>query len=189
MGRGIGVRVSRRKMSHPSRRERKPKPLTTQQAEEQREFDERVSEIKERVREAEARGSKGISPYGLAPNVFKREVYRLVRDLRDTKGGLHQIDSAVAQHCKQRPRSWTLDENPFFWALRAISGNPRGKHMNSYVITRLSQQMYYADQHNVAPDIVIGFILQTGLANIKRNMTKRLMEEWYVNAGRQNKAF
>lgn len=109
------------------------------------------------------RPDKGVAPYDQKANYLRREIYRVIWNLRQRSEGKAVIEAAVLGHCNRMPTRLTLTQNPFFWGLKAAADR---FDLGPDRVSRLAKEMLYAWRHQVQPDLLIGFILQTGAARI-----------------------
>lgn len=175
--RGASIRSHGKKLKRrptPTKRKKKSRPavLSINEEKYKKRWDVQIEPILDVMR---TRQSKGLAPYDQRTNYLKREVYRVICKLWDASGGLNVIEAAVAGCCSSLPISPALEDNPFFWGLKAIAARTE---LKPYQVTRLSQEMMYAKRHRISPDLLVGFIMQTGAARIYKKDSNE-WESWY----------
>ncbi len=141
-------------------RRKKPASLTPRDERLKERWDQRVDPV---IAEWRKRPTKGVSPYDQKENYLRREIYRIICNLRSRAEGKAILGAAVLGHCGKEPTRLTVSQNPFFWGLKALAARIGLKPDR---ISRLSKEMLYAWRHDIEPDLLIGFILQTGAARI-----------------------
>lgn len=124
-----------------------------------REFSRRRLSEDEFKRSPAQRG--GPPPYDKSWSYLKREVYRyVVGRLADGRGReLHDCIEDVREG--RVPTGPSFRDNEFHWALLGLQRNP-AINLKDYDVCRFGRQLRYARDHNVPPDLLIGFIYQTG---------------------------
>ena len=138
-----------------------------------------------------------LAPYDSPDGVLKRGVYQFVKAQCDA--GLDGLLETALDNLrtgdvvekskgmkKPRPkkqirhRKKTFDKNPYHCALRALPPEIRKLRGDDY--TRMGRQLLYAARHDIDPDLLIGFLAQTG--TMKQIAEKAVaepekLEEWF----------
>ena len=138
---------------------RRPSPLEV-------EWDEfkidTLSKVRQRVNSPV--GEK-FAPYDRADSILKRMVYKFVRQHRQSKGFKH-IETAISNDRDSgRTMRIRFDDNPFHWVLFGLKNcvGILGKfEIDKFSVSRFAKQLSYADRHDIEPELLIGFLLQTG---------------------------
>lgn len=168
-------RVSRRKPS-PSvvlRRKRGSSPLSAEDRRIREMWEEGVGKLQSWL------PPKGgaVSPNNALESVIKRGIYRLVNEI-NIKSQARSFERVLEAEIEGAFTS-RFSENPYYWALRALSDGGEVEVKKS-VISRYAQQLLYASKHNVPADLVIGFIYQVGgIQRIRTKLRKGELEDWY----------
>jgi hypothetical protein len=121
------------------------------------------------------RPATGAAPYDQKANYLRREVYRVVGNLLERSEGKQMIEAAVLGYCGREPTRLTMSQNPFFWGLKAVADRIS---LAPDRVSRLAKEMNYAWRHNIKPDLLVGFILQTGASRIYKS-TEIQVEKWF----------
>jgi len=125
------------------------------------------------------------SHYDKPESVLKREVYRFVitNFTPRTIGRLERVLDPLIERSREIRLGFT--DNNLHWILLALSSEEisiRASEINKY-----SKQLLYALRHRIDPDLLIGFLYQTGspeqIAEKVRDPTCR--EEWYLTKTRR----
>ena len=143
-------------------RGRRPVSLTAREEQLKREWDALIEPIIDAWR---VRPETGVAPYDQKANYLRREVYRVIRKLDGRSEGRAIIEAAVRGHCGSEPTRVSMAQNLFFWGLKAIAARIT---LEPDRVSRLAKEMLYAFRHEIEPDLLIGFILQTGAARIHK---------------------
>ena len=82
------------------------------------------------------------------------------------------------------PRTITFDRNPYYWALFSIYKSDEISGLTSNSINVISWQLLHAHNHEIEPELLIGFIYQTAASgSLKQAEIKRIgqsfREEWF----------
>ncbi len=120
------------------------------------------------------------APYDKPESILKREVYRFtMRYLTDQNSGRLE-DVLEANIPIERTLRVKFSENPFHRMLLALRSE--GLDIEPFEITRYSSQLLYAQRHDIDPDLLIGFLYQTGSPDEirKRVMRQKYWEPWYL---------
>lgn len=126
------------------------------------------------------------APFDRADSVLKRMVYGFVREHRPTKR-YHHLETAIANDRDEwRGLRVHFEDNPFHWVLVGLKDHVVifGKfEIKKSDITRFGRQLSYADRHNIAPQLLIGFLVQTGtISEICQKVTNpETRERWYLD--------
>ena len=160
--------------------------------------------LEREVKKSQKRLETGVSlaPYDSPDGVLKRGIYKFVKEQRDAgldrlletalddlrtadvvkKGKNNKKPKPEKQQPKKqiRHRKKTFSENPYHCALRALPPEIRKFRGDDY--TRMGRQLLYADRHEIDPDLLIGFLAQTG--TVKQIAEKAVaepekQEEWF----------
>lgn len=140
---------------------------------------------------------KKLSLYAAPDGVLKRGIYkfvktklkagqcRLLEDVLDklrtaplrkpTKGGKKSTSSKQIRH-----RRISFEENPFHCALREVPSTIRKFRGDD--LTRIGRQLLYASRHDIEPDLLIGFLAQSGtMKKVAENIVavSEVEEAWY----------
>lgn len=138
-----------------------------------------------------------LAPYDSPDGVLKRGAYGFVRsklkagqgrllddvldNVRTAALGKRRKSAKKAEPAKQiRIRQKAFSENPFHYALRELPSKIkqfRGDDLNRY-----GRQMLYAYRHEIEPDLLIGFLAQTGTMKevaAKAVAEPQELEEWF----------
>ena len=124
-------------------------------------------------------------PYDKPESVLKREVYRFVHDNISTETS-NRFEAAIEETVyKFRTPRIGFAENPYHLIFRALRSKKLHKYpldIKAYEITRFSRQLVYARRHNICPDLLIGFLYQTGSPDeiSKKAMNPDQREDWYL---------
>lgn len=122
-----------------------------------------------------------LAPFERPEAILKRYVYHFVRK------HLAQGNGKKLEHLlwyfrtgEQRAHRIRFEDNPFHWALAAIPTEL--SELSRPALTKIGRQLLYADRHDIEPDLLIGFILQTGnpdaISKKADDTDKR--ENWYL---------
>ncbi len=118
--------------------------------------------------------------YDKPRSYLKRETYRYVLE-RFEDGRSRQL-----QRCIERAREGfvpaipSFEQNPFHWTLLGVQRN-EGLELGSDDVSRFGRQLAYAAKHNVPPQLLIGFLAQTGSPGlISRKWDSGEVEEWHA---------
>ncbi len=159
-------------------------------------FDEHWQVFKDALRakiiEAHHAQDKDLSPYDRSDSILKREVYRLVRDRRKTTA-FQDLDLSILEETEYLNKTFYVDiyKNPYYWILFALKcsfTSIDGFQLSKSNVTRYAQQLIYAERHDIDPDLIIGFLLQSGtLRQVCNKATEGTLEEWHP-IRRSNKA-
>jgi hypothetical protein len=120
------------------------------------------------------------SYYDKPDSVLKREVYRFVKD-NFTPSTIHKLEKVVDDLIDDyREMRTGFSDNFFHWVFLALASERIV--LKPYEITRYSRQLLYALRHGVDPDLLVGFLYQTGSPDEigKRALDKKRREEWYM---------
>lgn len=165
------------------RRSKADKSLTPLQERDAQLWNDAVGWI---LSEAKAGNPRSGSPYDRPMAVLERELYRLVMFLLNRKHGIWIIESGFLATGRQLPRSGSVRERPFDWALKAVADLPQLEplKLGRHGISRMAREMEYAQQHQIDPDLFSGFIMQTGRGRIY-SVAPGAVEPWKArkNAG------
>lgn len=120
------------------------------------------------------------APYDKPESILKREVYKFVRDHLTEQNSSRFEDVLDENITNERRLRVEFSANPFhkiFLALRS-----EGIEIKPFEITRYSSQLLYARRHEIVPDMLIGFLYQTGSPDVirERVMNTKYWEPWYL---------
>lgn len=119
------------------------------------------------------------SQYDTPRSYLKRETYRYVLE-RQEDGRAKELQTCIELARESRvPAIPSFAQNPFNWALLGVQPID-GLKLRSDDVSRFGRQLAYAAQHNVPPQLLIGFISQTGSPSlISRKYSCGEREEWH----------
>jgi hypothetical protein len=126
------------------------------------------------------------APFDRADSVLKRMVYAFVHEHRPTKSFEH-LETAIANDRDEwRGLRVLFIDNPFHWVLFGLKGHIEifGKfEISKSDVTRFGRQLSYADRHEVAPELLIGFLFQTGTVSeiCQKQTNPATRERWYLD--------
>lgn len=143
--------------------------------------------IQSRFRQLERFGEKDIQPDQRATNVLKRSSYVVGAQLA-SKNMTERIEfyltDAVQADLKVHGAAPSARDNPFFWSLHLIMSGQ--KWLSNDQKSKSARQLLYAYRHGVPPELLTGFLLQTGTSNATaRSSDPEHREAWY-DASRTN---
>jgi hypothetical protein len=129
------------------------------------------------------------SPFYSTPNVVKRAVYIFVeyarkklkpQPLEDTIDK-SRVDKAGGKTLRT-PRK-DIKKEPYYWVLTGLHLDCPAANLGKSDVTRFAQHLNYAHRHNVPPEYLIGFLLQSGsLADIyHRAKNPDHREQWFID--------
>ena len=154
-------------------------PTTTQRAELER-WDEFADSLAAAVSKRNAPAEKR-PPFDTARGYLKREVYRYVCERLDNKA-----DRAL-EWCVEKTRGDRLlrrpsfKDNPFHWVLFGLQNHPE-LNLKKGEVSRFGRQLLYAKIHKVPPELLIGFIYQTGSPALINRKLANGDREWLVGS-------
>jgi hypothetical protein len=147
--------------------------LNPGEADEWDEFSDRILAETQRLRNV-----RGLTPYDHPDSHLKREVYRFVCRYLD-EGNTKQLNRILEANRVILPRFPTFRENPFHWALSVLR-DPKSDNIKKYQVSRFGRQLIYAKRHKIPPELLIGFLYQSGgpdvVASKAADATK--LEDW-----------
>lgn len=122
-----------------------------------------------------------LAPFERPDAILKRYVYQFVREhLAQGNGKKLEYLLWYFRTGEQRTHRIRFEDNPFHWALAAIPTEL--SELSRPALTKIGRQLLYADRHDIEPDLLIGFILQTGnpdaISKKADDTDKR--ENWYL---------
>lgn len=126
------------------------------------------------------------APFDRADSVLKRMVYAFVQEHRLTKPYQH-LESAIANDRDEwRGLRVPFKDNPFHWILFGLKDRIvfYGKfEISKSDVTRFGRQLSYADRHEIAPALLIGFLFQTGTISevCRKQPSLEKREPWYLD--------
>jgi hypothetical protein len=123
---------------------------------------------------------KGLSPYDKPRSYLKREVYRHVLE-RLAEGRAKELQQCIElARDGYMPNSPTFGQNPFHWTLLGVQHVGVLK-LEDYDVSRFGRQLAYAAIHRVPPQLLIGFLFQTGSpGQISKKFASGAREEWQI---------
>ena len=130
--------------------------------------------------------STKFAPFYRADSVLKRMVYAFVHEHRPTKRYQH-LESAIANDRDEwRGLRVPFKDNPFHWILFGLKDRIvfYGKfEISKSDVTRFGRQLSYADRHEIAPALLIGFLFQTGTISevCRKQPSLEKREPWYLD--------
>lgn len=130
-----------------------------------------------------------LDPLDRPEAILKRYVYHFVRK-HLAKGNGKKLEHLLwyFRTGEQRAHRIRFEDNPFHWALAAIPTEL--SELSRPALTKIGRQLLYADRHDIEPDLLIGFILQTGdpdaISKKAKYPDKR--EDWYLAKVGANKS-
>lgn len=120
---------------------------------------------------------------------FKTCVYREVRQLL-VDGYASKIERAV-NSCDSRPRKITFSQNPYYWALFAIYKTNEFDFLTPVNINTYGWQLLYAHNHFIDPELLTGFLYQTGATKSPKKATINKpgtdVHEWWLSFYRKRR--
>lgn len=126
------------------------------------------------------------APFYRADSVLKRMVYAFVQKHRPTKRYQH-LESAIANDRDEwRGLRVPFKDNPFHWILFGLKDHIvilDGFEISKSDVTRFGRQLSYADRHEIAPELLIGFLFQTGTISeiCRKQSSSETRERWYLD--------
>lgn len=155
--------------------ERHPTPT---QREELNRWDEFEDQLTAAVRERNAPAHRR-PPFDTARGYLKREVYRYVCERLEKKAAVALEWCIEEARGGRQPRRPSFKENPFHWVLLGLQDNPE-LNLKKGEVSRFGRQLLYGRRHKVPPELLIGFIYQTGSpALINRKLADDERESWF----------
>lgn len=182
-------------MSKPSTK----KKLTAELVED--DWDQLVERLGQETQRAKSRQALGktLSRYDAPEGIRRRLTYGFVRKYqrKTDKGLLEALLNQKLDEANKRKKgkkyagrfhhnAASFGDNPFTHTLKAIEA-VTGEVMVSSVRSRLGRAMLYADRHKIEPELLVGFLCQTGsLQEIaEKSEDERALEDWrYKQVGR-----
>jgi hypothetical protein len=128
----------------------------------EREADRALARYEERKRM-----DRSTSPFAWPENLLKRECYNLI--LKHTRWSGKAV-LEIVRTWKCQPDTITYHHNKFYWGLLAI--DPQGDFIPDPALSKYAKEMLYAAKHNVPPEYLIGFLLQSGNLTFIRNQLR-----------------
>lgn len=126
------------------------------------------------------RNRRDLTPFDKPDAYLKREVYALVRDyLR--QGRQHLLEELILEsRYPYAPRSPSFGDNPFHWVFFGMR-DPTTDNLRKDEVSRFGRQLLYAHRHRIEPELLIGFLHQSGtpdeIATKVADPDRR--EDWY----------
>lgn len=121
--------------------------------------------------EARAALSKELrrSPFYSTPNVVKRAVYSFIRN-EVSKRQLLALEATIDKsrvdnadiNAVLRTLRKAIEDEPYFWVLIGLHLDCPAANLRMADVTRFAQHLNYADRHDVPPEFLVGFLLQSG---------------------------
>lgn len=138
---------------------------------------------------------KARAPYDAPVSVLQRMAYEFVRDHRLSTADILITTAIENYRDKQEDKKPTEDRrnlrrlriaykiNPFHWVLSGLECGINVPNFNfgKHDVFRLSQQLIYADRHDMPPHLLVGFLYQSGtikdVCNKAKDPSRR--EQWH----------
>jgi hypothetical protein len=118
------------------------------------------------------------TPYDERNSYLKREVYRFVCGYLDA-GTEHALRHVLEGEREDFPTSTTFRENPFHWAFFALRDPSAPDAIEKFEVSRFGRQLLYARRHRIPPELLVGFIHQSGGPDaVYRKVGAGVLEEW-----------
>lgn len=127
-----------------------------------------------------------LAPFDRADSVLKRLVYDFILKHRPTRGYGHIETAIVYDRDDGRALRIRFEDNPFHWVLFGLKDYVQvvGEfEILKSDVTRYGRQLNYADRHEIAPELLIGFLMQTGsISEVCRRAVEHPMryEGWFI---------
>ena len=120
-----------------------------------------------------------LPPFDRAESYLKREIYSFVcRYLDEGRAGPLKV---VLENEGDLPRDPSFESNPFHWALVAMHEQTGGVKVR-WKISRYGRQLAYARRHRIPPELLVGFLLQTGTVDqVYRKAGTDALEPWHAS--------
>lgn len=122
-----------------------------------------------------------LAPFERPEAVLKRYVYRFVREhLEAGDGAKLEYLLGYLRSAEQRAHRIAFETNPFHWALSAIPIEL--SELKRPALTKVGRQLLYAHRHDVDPDLLIGFLYQSGDPDeiSRKAVIPNKLEDWYL---------
>lgn len=122
-----------------------------------------------------------LTPFERPEAILKRYVYRFVREhLEAGDGAKLEYLLGYKRSAEQRAHRIAFEANPFHWALSAIPSQL--SELKRPALTKVGRQLLYAHRHDIDPDLLIGFLYQSGDPDeiSRKAVIPNKMEEWYL---------
>jgi hypothetical protein len=124
-------------------------------------------------------------PYDKPESVLKREVYRFVKD-NITLKNRSKFEDVILNSSEHSGTLKIIDTEKcyrlIFTALQSKKIRRKNQFtMKPYQITRYVGQLVYADRHDIVPELLIGFLYQTGSTSeiCKKAAEEKVYEDWH----------
>lgn len=118
--------------------------------------------------------SRGTEDFHSKYATLKRLVYASVRDLLGADDDYEAVRRAYPMQSGRQP---SVRSNPFRWALSAL--RHEGLAVSPQSVLKFGRHLHYAHRHLVPPQLLIGFIYQSGgSAAVERKYERGEMEDW-----------
>lgn len=127
-----------------------------------------------------------LSPFDRADSVLKRLVYGFILKHRTTQAYAHVETAIIYDRDDGRPLRIRFEDNPFHWVLFGLKDYVKvvGKfEIRKSDVTRYGRQLNYADRHEITPELLIGFLMQTGsISEVCRRADElpKRFEGWFI---------
>lgn len=122
-----------------------------------------------------------LPPFDREASFLKREVYAFVlenfRTSIEEANLLRFLPEVIARAKRRPPHKPSVEANPFHWVFYALAAE--GRHLERWEISRFGRELLYAKRHSIPPELLIGFLYQTGTPDqIYRKAGGGGHEEW-----------
>lgn len=121
-------------------------------------------------------------PYDQPEATLKRHVYKFARE-QLASGNDKKLAYLLwyKRAGEQRAHRISFQENPFHWVLSAI--HPQISELDRPSLSKIGRQLLYAHRHDIDPDLLVGFLYQSGSPDVISKKAKALnkREQWYLD--------
>ncbi|SMC82695.1 hypothetical protein [Novosphingobium sp. B1] len=156
---------------------------------EHKEWEQFVEMVRERLRAFhDLPNDLKRSPYHAPSNIIRRSAYEFYLLSRQTlKPRLLEEaidDIRVAHIGEDRARTLRKDikKDPFYWILMGLHFDCPEATLRKSEVTRFAQHLNYARRHDIPPEFLVGFLMQTGSnAEVyRRALNPDMREQWFL---------